>query len=745
MKLRTLFPKITPFVVGCLAVAVSCMIFYRLGDPKPDLLSSLDNQISSAMFRWRGPVPTTGAVAIVDIDEKSLGRIGQWPWSRDTMARLVRTVHEAGARVIGFDIVFAEPDRTSPARYLEDFREMLGERVEARDLDDLTRRPDLDHDRVFGAVLSETPSVLGYVFQTRDDGLKTLDAKPFPTLTLAVRPETVSMGDLPLPRAYRPILNTPEVSQGQTEGFLNVFPDPSGTVHRLPLLMELDGIPYPCLALETARIGLGLEKAVIHVSLHDASGRTSILGVTLGERVIPTDTTGRIALNFRGPVGSFPYLCAVDILEGRHRDLLKDRYVLIGTSAAGIPDFHATPFAMICPGIEVQATAVDNIVKGDLFSYDAYTEIGITYSVIIAGGLALSAILAFGGALPGGIAGLLLLSGLLYADYSLFFLHNRIMGVTYSFLTLLGVFLLVTLSNYFVEHRRKQFIHDAFSRYVSPAVVSQLMRRPEGLTLSGQQKNLTMLFSDIKDFTSISENLQPEQLAQFMNTYLTAMSDIIMNNGGTVDKYIGDAIVAVWGAPVDDPDHAIHAVKASLQMRTALAELNARWASRGLPEISVRTGINTGVVRVGNFGSQRRFEYTAIGDNMNLASRLEGLNKVYGTSIIISEHTRHALGDRIFCRIIDRVRVKGKTVPLDIYEPVMEGEPDPQVVEEARKFELAFARYRNGEFAEACADMRSLAADNPCMIYAIHVQRMEAFMQSGPPPGWDGAVSCTSK
>ncbi len=737
--------RLTPFAAGCVAIAVSCLIFHGLGDSKPELLTSLDNQISSAMFRWRGPEPATGAVVIVDIDEKSLGRIGQWPWRRDVMARLVRRVRDAGARVIGFDIVFPEPDRTSPVRYLEDFRHMLGHRLTTRDLNSLSGREDLDHDRMFGAALSEADTVLGYIFQLRDDGLKSMHERPFPALELAVRPETVTVGDLWLVRAYRPILNVPEVAQGRSEGFLNVFPDPSGTVHRVPLFMALDGMPYPSLALEITRIGLGLDGATIHASENGTPGRAPIIGVSLADRFMPTDTTGQITLNYRGPMGTFPYASAVDILEGRTRVELRDKYVIIGTSAAGIPDFHATPFSAVCPGIEVQATAVDNMLRGDLFSYDAYTEIGLTYTVIIAGGLALSAILAFGGALAGGIAGLVLLGGLLYADYSLFFLHDRLMGVTYPFLTLIGVYLLVTLTNYLSEHRTKQFIHDAFSRYVSPAVVSQLMKRPESLKLEGQQKNLTMLFSDIRDFTSISECLHPEQLAQFMNTYLTAMSDIIMNNSGTVDKYIGDAIVAVWGAPVDDPDHAVHAVRASLQMLKALDGLNERWASQGLPVISMRIGINTGVASVGNFGSERRFEYTAIGDNMNLASRLEGLNKVYHTAVIISEHTKNALGDAFFCRILDRVRVKGKTVPIDIYEPIMEGAPDPRLLHEVERFEAAFRLYQKGDFAQAGEEMRALASLTPSPVYALHLRRMEAFVKEGPPPGWDGAVSCEGK
>ncbi|HQI81808.1 MAG TPA: adenylate/guanylate cyclase domain-containing protein [Deltaproteobacteria bacterium] len=737
--------RLTPFAAGCVAILVSCLIFHGLGDSKPELLTSLDNQISSAMFRWRGPMPTTGAVVIVDIDEKSLGRIGQWPWRRDIMASLVRRVKDSGARVIGFDIVFPEPDRTSPGLYLEDFRHMLGHRLTAKDLNWLSGREDLDHDRMLGAALSEAPTVLGYIFQLKDDGLKSMHERPFPALELAVRPEAVSMGDLSLVGAYRPILNVPEVSQGRSEGFLNVFPDPSGTVHRVPLFMALDGMPYPSLALEITRIGLGLDTATVHASQDNTPDRASIIGVSLADRFIPTDTTGQITLNYRGPVGTFPSVSAVDILEGRNGGELRGKYVIIGTSAAGIPDFHATPFSAICPGIEVQATAVDNMLEGDLYSYDAYTEIGLTYTVIFAGGLALSAILAFGGALAGGIAGLVLLGGLLYADYSLFFLHNRLMGVTYPFLTLIGVYLVVTLTNYLSEHRKKQFIHDAFSRYVSPAVVSQLMKSPESLKIEGQQKNLTMLFSDIRDFTSISEGLHPEQLAQFMNTYLTAMSDIIMNNSGTVDKYIGDAIVALWGAPVDDPDHAVHAVRASLQMLKALDGLNERWASQGLPAISMRIGINTGVVRVGNFGSERRFEYTAIGDNMNLASRLEGLNKVYHTAVIISEHTKNALGDAVFCRILDRVRVKGKTVPIDIYEPIMEGAPDPRLLHEVERFEAAFRLSQRGDFVRACEEMRSLASLSPSPVYSLHLCRMEAFVKAGPPPGWDGAVSFEEK
>ena len=745
MKTIAALLKPSPFKIGCLVVLIACILFYSFGQKKPELLSSLDNQITSAMFRWRGPEETSRKVVIVDIDEKSLARLGQWPWPRDIIAQLVDAIDAAGARVMGFDIVFAEKDRTSISEYIDDLKGILDPTALKQNLLPLEGRADLNHDFILGDAVSTSHAVLGYIFQLRNDGLKKEYEKPLPAIMIQVSPDAVPYQDLALISGYRAILNIEEIAQAETEGFLNVFPDSSGMVRKVPVFMEFDGIPYPSLALEIIRTGLGEQGAIIHASRQKTMKKKSLLGVTIKDTFIPTDDRGQVTVNYRGPVNTFDYIPAVDVLDGKNKDRLQDKYVLIGTSAAGLLDFHATPFSGIFPGVEVQATVLDNILSQDLFTYDIFTEIGLSYTLIIIGGIILNALLAYTGALAGGLAGLFILALIISGDYYLFFCNEKLLGITYPLATIITVFLTVTLFNYFFEYRKKQFIHDAFSRYVSPMVINHLIKRPEKLSLTGEEKNLTILFSDIRDFTTISEKMDPKQLGAFMNSYLTAMSDIIMENNGMVDKYIGDAIVAIWGAPLPDTDHVHNAVRSSIAMTKKLISLKDDWLKQGFPSIDIGVGINTGIASIGNFGSERRFEYTVLGDNVNLASRLEGLNKIYGTNIIISQFTKKALNNKFFCRPIDKVRVKGKTVPIEIYEPLTEGAPDACLKEEIDLFFQGLSAYRDRRFEHAYSIIEELHKSSPHQIYDLYMHRIKMFLTAPPEDGWDGTFTFTTK
>jgi len=729
--------RLSPFKIGCLVILASCLVFYSFGNQKPALLTALDNRVADAMFRWRGPVKTTGSVVIIDIDEKSLHAIGQWPWPRNIVAQLIRRILAAQPRVVGLDIVFAEHDRTSPIRYLDELQRIFN--IKLPSLKTAAVAPEiLNHDLALGSALASGPTVLGYTFQIYDDGLKVPQELPFPSCRINVQPETTTFRDLALINAYRGVLNIMDVAQGQSEGFFNVSPGPSGTIRKVPLLMMLDGIPYPSLALEMFRVGVNQRDITIQASHQVKAPKTGLLGASIGQRFIPTDDNGQISVNFRGPAKAFPYLPAVDILHGQHRSALKDKYVLIGGSASGLYDQVATPFANLYSGVEVHASIIDNLIAGDPFSHDVFSEIGWTYALIIVGGVLLSLILAYGGPLPGGMGGLLIISAALFGNFQLFFLKNILIGVVYPFVSFLVIFLAVSIGNYFYEGREKSFIRMAFGHYVSPRVVSQLIDNPAKLSLKGEQKYLTVLFSDIRGFTTISEQMNSEQLSYFMNEYLTTMSDCIIDHGGTVDKFIGDAIMAIWGAPLDDGDHAVHALQAAMGMMAQLKETRQDYARRGLPVIDIGIGINTGIMSVGNFGSHARFDYTVMGDHVNLASRLEGANKEYGTHVIISEFTRKELGDRFFCRFIDKVRVKGKNKAVNIYEPLVAGTPDAALIKEVQVFESAVADYRDQKFDSAKEVLSALYRNNPLRLYAIYLHRINNYLQSPPPGDWDG-------
>lgn len=739
------FFALSPFKVGCLVTLAAVLLFASLGQRKPTLLAALDNRMTDAMFRWRGAMPTTDKVVIVDLDEKSLRQVGQWPWSRDTVARLIRQIGAARPKAIGLDIVFAEADRTSPKNFIDALQDVLPTRLPAATVAALKADSQLDHDTALGQALAATPSVLGYVFQVQNDGLKNHLDTPFPSCTTRLVPATITYADIHLPRAYRAITNIPAIAQAQSEGFFNVFPDASGTVRKVPLFMEMDNIPYPSLPLEMARLGLGAQVLTIQAAQKNSNQPGEILGIQVGDRLIATDEQGQITVNFRGPDHTFPYLSAVDVLNGHGLDRLAGKYVLVGTSAAGLLDLRATPFSNSYPGVEVHATIIDNILSGDPFTYDVFTEIGLTLSLILVGGLLLAALLAYGSPLIGGLGGVLAISATVAGNYLFFFRHNQLIGLTYPLLAMLAVFLVVTLFNYFFEGQKKRFISEAFGHYVSPQIVHQLTQHPETLSLQGEQKTLTVLFSDIRGFTSISEKMNSEELGKFMNEYLTAMSTIVMATKGTVDKYMGDAIMAIWGAPLTDEEHAANCVRAAFGMIAKLRGLHPQWQERGLPAIDIGIGINTGRMSVGNFGSDQRFDYTVMGDNVNLASRLEGANKTYGTSIIISEYTLNALADRFFCRFVDMVRVKGKVLPVKIYEPICEGLPDQATRKTVEEFEQAMVYYRIQRFDDAEQILAALQAAQPAKIYELYLQRIAHFRETPPPEDWDGAFTFTTK
>lgn len=727
------------FFLGCVLILISCLFQYGFGTMKPALLETMDNRIMDMMFKIRGSQPVSENIIIVDIDEKSLSILGQWPWSRNLLADLTYNIYENGARAIGFDIIFAEKDRTSPSYYFKNLNASITKKIPKDVLSDLLQDDQLDYDSIFGQALSHGPTVLGYAFQFMDDGLKNNTQLPFPSGTIRLNPNKLKFNDISLIPAYRTVSNHPSVAMAQSEGFINMGTDDSGTTRQVPLLMLMDDIPYPSLALEVYRIGMGIPHITIHASEKIKSPKAFILGIRMGDCFIPTDGFGKIFINYKGPAYSYKYISAVDVIKQPALPILKDKFVLIGTSSTGLFDLKATPFSTTVPGVEIHANIIDNLIRSDPFQYDVLTEIGLNYTFIIAGGFVLTLILSSLGPIIGAFTAFaLFLSGITWNFYY-FFLNYRHVGITYPILTCVVILLSISIFNAFREGRTKRFIHNAFSHYVAPDIVSQLLKNPKGLSLKGEEKELTVLFCDIRGFTTISEKMNSHDLGNFMNHYLSAMSRIIMENKGTVDKFIGDAIMAFWGAPYDEPDHAKKAVSTALKLIDELKLLQEAYKKMNLPEILVGIGINTGIMSVGNFGSKERFDYTVMGDNVNLASRLEGANKNYGTSILISNTTMNIIKDAVFCRYIDKVQVKGREEAVDVYEPLTEGTPSTELVHEVKLFENGIKAYQSMDFQKAWYIMDTLHKNYPCRLYRSYLDRIEGFMKSPPPEGWKGA------
>ncbi|MFU8818270.1 MAG: CHASE2 domain-containing protein [Desulfurivibrio sp.] len=740
----------TPFKIGCLVILAAVLLFYSFGTEKPRLLAAMDKRVTDSMFHWRGPEPVTGRVVLVDLDERSLREVGQWPWPRDIVATLVSNIGAGGAAALGVDIVFAEPDRSSPRNFLADLQRRYPEAFAGAFVDEqlnrLLREGLLDHDLVLGETLAGLPSVLGYVFQLLDDGLKDQFLTPFPAALIRPDPRELDFADLALISAYRPILSVGEVSRAESEGFFNVFPDLDGTVRRVPLFMAMDGMPYPSLALELARIGLAEQNLVIHAEPVTHGGKHGLLGVSIGRRFIPTDERGQISVNFRGPAYSFPYVPAVEVLNGHNLDFFRDRIVIIGTSAAGLLDLRSTPFATVFPGIEIHANVIDNILAADPLRHDVYTEIGLTYPIIIIGGLLLTALLAYSGPLVGGLGALLLIGGVVAGNYHFFFRQHEVVGLVYPLATLVLLFMVVTLFNFFFEGRKKRFISRVFGQYVPPELVRKMAAQSGELALGGETREMTVLFSDVRGFTTISEGLEATELTRLMNEMLTPMTRIIHQHRGTIDKYMGDAVMAFWGAPLHDPDHARHALAASLAMVREASRLQEQFKARGWPPIRIGIGLNSGPMNVGNMGSEFRMAYTVMGDAVNLGSRLEGLTAQYGVDILISEFTRDLVPDYA-CRELDKVRVKGKERPVVIFEPLGPAvELDPALRQDLERYHRALTLYRNREFAAAQEIIEALHREEPhCKLYCLYRDRIRHFLQTPPPPDWDGSCNYTGK
>ena len=694
------------------------------------------------MFRLRGPQPTSPSILIVDIDNKSLNTVGQWPWSRNTMAKLISKIGKEQPSAIILDIVFAEQDRTSPTLLIPQLLPFLSKNS-AAEISALQNHDPFNYDLTFGDTLALHPTVLGYAlspFESKQND----EAKPFPSANIHLNPTQTNHASIHYILGKSGILNTPDICQAETEGFFNVFPDQSGTIRKAPLLMLYKGIPYPSLALEGYRIGVQKQDITINIGRKQNRLKHPILSIRINNQIIPTDEQGQLSINFRGATHTYEYISAIDILQNSNNHNLNNKYIIIGTSAEGLYDLRTTPFSTIIPGVEIQANILDNLINADPMIYDTYSEIFITYAIVIVGGIGLSATLAYSTPLAGGLGGIFCVLTTCLLSYNILFLNNRIIGITYSLITISLIFLCVTLFNFFFEGRKKRQMTNAFKRYVSPKIVKQVTQNPEALSLSGKNSYLTVFFSDIKDFTSISENLPPEQLSILMNEYLTAMSGIVLDKEGTVDKFIGDAIMAIWGAPLDVENQEFKAVEAALESIETLENLQPKWAEQGFPPISIRIGINSGEMRVGNFGSQTRFDYTVIGDNVNLAARLEGLSKNYGTDILISQTTKVAIENHFFSRYIDTVRVKGKDIPVRIYTPMRFAKAE-QHKDEFGLFNHAIDLYLTRQFSKAYDTLEKLNDKYDDKLYQTYMERCIFFKDNPPDMSWNGVFTYTTK
>lgn len=587
-------------------------------------------------LRIRGATGAASEVVVCAIDAESVDRLGQWPWPRTVLADLVRRLHAAGARVIAFDVVFSEPSRCG-----------VGE-----------------DDALAAAIREAGNVVLGY-YLTQEPGPPEGSAEglPAPVEIAAIPPA----GFPEVPSYSRVETNLPALAAAAAaQGHFVIRPDADGTVRHYAAIVLHRGDAFPGLALRAVQVSRGSPP----IALRPHQGRVPRL--SLGEEAIPVSERGELWINFPGPFRrSFRYVPVADVVEGRvDPSLFRDRLVFVGATETGIGDVRTTPFDLIAPGVEVHAAVADNLIHRRFLRDGApQTMLGLVAALVLG---PLCGAFATWPRRPGaGVAAVLLvLAGYVAAAQIALFAASTHLHLVGPVLAATGGFTLaVVWRNLFAEARSRQ-LRAIFGRLVSESVIEEVLRAPDAVRLGGEKREMTVLFSDIRGFTALAERLPPERVVEILNDFLGPMSRIVIERGGTLDKYMGDALMAFFGAPTLQPDHAARACETALAMRAALAELNAGWQARGLPSLTAGIGLNSGPMAVGYMGSEGRLDYTVIGDQVNLGSRLEGLTATYGVDVIVGESTRLAAGDRFEFRELDLVRVKGRSEPVRIYQLV---------------------------------------------------------------------------
>ncbi len=686
-------------------------------------------------------------VRIVDVDEESLAKIGQWPWPRTVMAKLLDTLGGDGAAVVAFDILFSEPDRTSLEQAL---KQMTPE--EAAALEPLIAGKS-SHDAQFAVAIGQNPTVLATALSSH--------ASPPPPLKAGF----ATVGDDPknfVPTFAGANDNLPILDDASAGiGSINWLPDRDQVVRRIPLIYRVGDQYVPTLTTEALRVAFQAGSYVLKGS--NASGETAfgqqtgLNHIRVGEIEIPTDADGGIWIHFR-PHDQRAYVPAWKVLAGEaDPDSFAGRIVLVGTSAPGLIDLRATPLDAAIPGVEIHAQAIEQILLGaqgapSLSRPDYFFALEIVLTLVL--GLAFSFVIPRVKPLTSGVLGVAAMGSLLIGGWLAFDKLGLLLDPTYPAAT---VFLLVAGASTYVfrqTERQRGEVRRAFSYYVSPMVVSEIIAHPDKLELGGAVRELTLLFCDVRNFTSISETMTAHELTTFINNLLTPLSEIILTNRGTIDKYMGDAIMAFWNAPLDDADHARHACQSAIAMVGRMKALNEEWraaavaAGKPYKDVAIGIGINSGDCCVGNLGSVQRFDYSAIGDDVNVASRLEGQSKTYGVPIVIGESSRDQLPDAKAIEL-DLMRVKGKVHPARIYTlyEALDGPEDGfERLMPRHAAMLEAYRGRDWDGAEAAiARCESVGVARLAALYAVYRGRIAEWRETPPPPDWDGTFTATSK
>ncbi len=717
-------------------------------------LESLQLKVFDSFQRLHPRPYEPAPVRVIDLDDESLRRLGQWPWPRTQVARLVERLAESGASAIAFDVVFAEPDRTSPRNIWEVWRSSApGARLEQ----ELAGLP--DHDRVLAEAIGGARVVTGFALTGERAGGEPAAGQPRDP---AVKAGVAHAGEDPrlfVPALAGAVANLPELERAAAgNGHFNMLAERDGILRRVPLFLRRGETLHPALAAEAVRVFHGASAYGVRAV------PTGVVEVKVGPRVVPTDARGRVWLRDTGcePRRFIPAWQLFE--EGFEPSRVAGSICFVGSSGAGLKDLRATPLNPAAAGTEVHAQLAEQILLGRFLTRPDWAP-GAEMLFLLALGGALILLLPGVGPAWCAALGAAAVAGAGAASWWAFTRRGWLIDPVLPALVTLAIYLVSSLIQFLRTERERRQVRLAFSRYMSPALVSRLAEHPEQLKLGGERKEMTFLFTDIRGFTTIAERLGAEELTRFLNSFLTPMTQVVLDRRGTIDKYIGDCIMAFWNAPLEDLQHARHACEAALAMRRALAgwnrehEQEAKAAGRSWVPVQIGIGINTGEGCVGNLGSEQRFDYSVVGDAVNLASRLEGLSKLYGADIVVGESTiAQALSpagagkaDGLAALEMDLITVKGKTRPARVYTLLgSEAGAGTELEGLIRRNGEMLAAYRAQRWDEAAALLEELLRrDTPRTrlrgLYSVYQERIRAYRAAPPAPGWDGVFVATTK
>jgi adenylate cyclase len=722
-------------VVHVIGVAEDSRLANQVSRP----LQRLDTLIYDARFQLLTPDRPEGdtPVVVVDIDEESIRREGRWPWSRSKVAALVQALEKEGVKLIGFDVVFSEAESNPVDQVLADTTLSPEVRSEVA-----ARHAEFDSDSRLAAVVSSR-TVLGYVMHA--DRVKS-GQLPQPFFTLEEDDKGWRVNSLPDYTSNLPGLMDKTLSAG----FFTTLPDRDGVIRRSPLILRHENGLYTSLALELARLSLNAPYIRLQTT-RCHSDMTCIESIQVGDRMVRTDEHGAALVPYKGRRESYTYVSASRVMRGElPAGILKNAVVLVGTSALGLADLRTMPLQTSYPGVEVHANLLDAILQStpgeSQFIYRPDWESGATFVLLLVSGLMLALLLP---RLEPGY--MILVSG---SWLLVVVLGNFAVWKAARFDLPLAALLLMTSSialfnigfGFLRANHQKREIKTMFGQYVPPAHVEQMLANPDTISLEGESREMTVLFSDIRSFTTISEGLSAQALKQMLNRFFTPITQVIFDHNGTIDKYVGDMVMAFWNAPLADTRHAFHAIRAALAMQKACDDLRPAFVAAGLPEVNIGIGINTGSMNVGDMGSEFRRAYTVLGDAVNLGSRLESITKFYGVKILVGE-TTHAQAPEFLYRRVDRILVKGKNEPVTVYEPVcLMTDASSSRKERVSQFNEAVGYYHAQQWVAAEDILRELLAQDPeRKLYHLYLERIATLRKADLTVAWSGVYEHVSK